>query len=363
MNKLNYPNRIKYIVSACVLTVLAADAQPVVTVANEVSIGTSFTHIFLDAANILEGGSGANQTWDFTQVTPDGTTRVDNWIAPAGTPFAANFPNADIVQEINAGSTYNIYLYHTLSSTNTELLGIAFDIGSGVSNIFDYSDTENLREFPATYNSTLNDTYAGVMTLSSPIPTTTYRNGTYSYIVDAYGSLTTLNGTFPNTLRFKTRQVHTDSTVYSGFPLPPVVQHYRETAYFWTSADAGDKLYQFYLSYDTTTTSTGTTTEKFSSYSQLATGMNDEISLKSSLAIYPVPAFDMATIKIQDSPGGEGVLEILEVTGKCVSTFMATMQKSDSFEWTFPVHDLEAGLYLVRLHCNGNEWQQRFVKK
>lgn len=337
-------------------------AQPILTSSSEASIGSSFTYMYLDTTNLSQGNGGANQVWDFTNIAPAGTTRVDNWVSVVGTPYAANFPASNIVQVTNAGTAFDIYLYHNKSSGSIELNGIAYDAGSGVQSVLDYSDSEILRNYPVTYNDSHFDTYGGVSMLNIPFPTTTYHTGTYEYIVDGYGSLQTLSGTYPNCLRFKVRQVYNDSTVYPGLPIPAVVVDVQETDFFWFSADPGDQLFQFYIGYDTSTTAGVSNYNRGASYLEFTTGINEVVPYLNNVSGFPNPAGDVMTFNIDNSVDGFAELQIVDVKGKQIKSFAADMKKADRYSWTIPVDDLSGGLYLIKINCKNKIWYSKFIK-
>lgn len=351
----------KILLSLLVLSVSALHAQPTLTSSSEATIGTSFTYHYVDPAGVQPGNSGASQTWNFASVTPNGTTRVNNWVSVASTPYAANFPGTNIVQQVI--DTATVYLYHTTSASSTALNGIAFDLGGNPS-IMTYSNSEILRQYPATYNTTLSDTYAGTLTMTlGPLTITTYRTGTYNYLVDAYGTLTTPAGTFTNTLRAKIRQVFTDSMVYVGVPLPAMVNQNFSTSYFWACTNAGNKLYQFYIGYDTLVTSTGTTPQKSVSFQGSTTSVEENIPYESSSAtVYPNPSSDYAFITLDNSVNGTARLFLYDLKGSVVKEVSTKMTAASRYEWMFPVSELPSGVYHARITCGDKQWLTKIVK-
>lgn len=339
-------------------------AQPTLTQANEATLGSAFTYNYVDTANVNPGNGGVAQTWNFSNVTPSGLSQVDSWVDPGSTPYAANYPTATLVQSVNNGTGNNIYQYHKLTSSTTEVLGIASNL-TGSPSIMIYSNPEIIRQIPATYNSTMNDSYSGSSTLTiGPITATTHRNGFYQYIVDGYGTLITPVGNYPSTLRFKVRQVLTDSTVYTGSPLPPQIINHISTTYFWASCSAGDRLYQFHIGYDTLITSSGTTIDKSVSYLESMTGLQEQgVFGISYVGVYPNPVSGTAHVKISNALGGDGLLVLYNAEGKEVMQYNTVIQPSDHFTWEFSTYELPAGIYLARITCGDQQWMAKVIKE
>lgn len=347
-----------------ILLSVNALAQPTLTQANEAALGSTFTYIYVDTANVSPGNSGAAQTWNFSNVTPSGLSQVDSWVDPGSTPYAANYPAATIVQSVNNGTGNNIYQYHKSTSSATEVLGIASNL-TGNPSIMIYSNPEIVRQIPATYNSTVNDSYSGIATVSvGPLTATTHRNGFYQYIVDGYGTLITPVASYPSTLRFKVRQVFTDSMVYSGSPIPAQIINHISTTYFWASCTAGDRLYQFHINYDTLITSSSTSTDKSASYLESMTGLQDQGAFGiSNAGVYPNPVSGTAHVKISNVPGGDGLLVLYNAEGKEVMQYHTAVRPSDHFTWEFSTSGLPAGIYLARITCGNQQWLAKMMKE
>ena len=342
---------------------MALHAQPTLTAVNDASPGDSFTYIFADSTGITPGNGGANQTWDYSGVTPLGLTQTETWDLPAGTPFAATFPGSDITQIVNNGSGVLVYLYHTQTIADTKLEGIVTDNFGAVSEMI-YSDTQILRQYPATYNSTLSDSYSGqAVMMIGPAIITIFRYGTYEFIADGYGTLLTPAGTFPNSLRAKIRQVFTDSVVYTGIPIPPLVTHSFSTSFFWASADPGDKLYQFYIGYDTTMTDADTVHTVSVSHQDITTGIEDQVSENHQEAIaFPVPATEVVKISIPGSETGVARLSVYDTRGVLIKELETFIKEAGNFEWYFPVTDLSKGIYFAKISCNNKSWNVKLLR-
>jgi hypothetical protein len=352
------------IICSCISLASLTKAQPTWTAANEAAVGLTFNYNYVDSSTAVQGSSGANQTWNFAAVVPNGQTHTDQWVAPASTPYAANFPGTNLVQQVIDTGGNTVYLYHNATSSMTDLHGMGFDAG-GTPYIMNYTNTEILRQYPATYNTTLFDTYAGLATLSfGPVTINFYRSGSYSYIVDAYGTLITPAATYTNTLRIKNNQYFTDSIVYTGVIVPTAVNQYATTSYFWGSTNAGNRLYQFYIGYDTVTTSTATHIFKSVSYFSSVTGIEETPPYETAAAAtFPNPSNAYVSVTLNNSIKGTAELSVYDLKGALVKKITAAIKAANHFDWTFCVSDLPSGLYHAHITCGDKQWQTKFVKQ
>jgi hypothetical protein len=340
-------------------TYSVAASQPTLTSANEAIPGITFNYIFIDTTGIQPGPSGANQIWDFSNVIPSGIASVQNWVDPSTTPYASSYPGSDICQVVDATGN-PIYNYHTRNATFTQLDGIAYDAGLGP-NIMVYGDPEVIRNFPATINNAWSDTYAGTSTqVLGPLTTTTYRYGYYEYVVDGYGTLITPSATYPNVLRMRLHQEFTDSTVYSGAPLPTVLAQHYSTTYFWASTDAGDRLYQFYIGYDTLVSTGSTTNFVSASYLDLSTGIQPLPDSPIHVSAFPNPASDAMDIQISSTFQGTCRIELIEITGRRVLAESRTVFECANLQ-RIDVSNVASGTYLLKLTGTGNLEEELLV--
>jgi hypothetical protein len=285
-------------------------------------------------------------------------------MAAAGTPYASSFPSANVAVTADDGSGNTIYTYYNHSAASTQMHGYGFTASSiTVTNI--YSDPQTILSYPKTYNGSFTDNFAGSYSImSGPLTLTTYRYGSITTTGDAYGSLTTPSATYPSVLRTKTVQLTTDSTVYVGVPLPPAVTYINSTTYNWMSAGPGDKLNQFYISYDTVTSQGTPTPSKTALYQSAAvTGVNSFSPALLHSSSYPNPSADHVMLQLSQSVDGIAELYIYDMQGREIKNLTTDMKKANRFEWMFSVADLPAGIYSAVVKCDNNMWQQRIIKQ
>ena len=353
----------KLITSLFIIISTACISQPVITSSMHNVAGYTVTYTQVDGTGLTEGSGGANQVWNYSTLTPSGTPYTSSYMLPAGTPYAANFPGATLASSATDGSGGFVYTYYNHNASITELLGLGYVV-SGNTIIFNYSNPQTVFNYPVNYNGTGSDVFAGFYTVSiMGVTVENYRSGSMSYLADGYGTISLPTGTHANTMRVKIVQESTDSSIYVGAPLPPVVTHFNSTMYNFITADPKHKLNEFYISYDTTTSQTGTTMSKTVLYqSNLTTGVNENFSLHSA-SFYPNPAKDHILLQLHNSVNGNAEMAIYDMRGSIVKTIKADMKQADRYEWMFPVADLSDGLYVSKITCGDNIWSIRFVKE
>jgi|GEM_PF-811501 len=354
-----------YSMLGCLILIgTAAFAQPTLTSSSIPSLGTAITTQEADATPLVEGNSGANQTWNFAGAVPSGNAFISDYISATGTPYAASFPSANLCQRQPDGSGGYAYAYYYSNSSTYELHGLGTVTG-GVNVAFIYTNAQTGMQFPATHNSTFSDVFAGSYTINvSGTTITNYRSGSITSLCDGYGTLTTPSGTFTNTLRFKLSQALRDSTVYVGIPIPAAISEFNATTYDWFCTNAGSKLNQFYLSFDTTV-SGGIPTYRKSAFYELSvsTGMDEPIPYAMAQAsVYPNPASDHAFFVLNNSVQGTATCKLYDVSGRVAKEVTTPMSTTDRFEWMFPIQELATGLYKAHITCQGKQWQATLLK-
>ena len=344
------------------LSSLFVMAQPTINSNVFPSIGTTLTSNVFDATNVNQGPAGANQTWSFTGLMSLGT-QSQTFVSPASTPYAASFPAADISLMFTAG-TDAFYTYYDHTTSATELLGLGYST-SGTVVEFVYSNPQKQFQYPLTFGQQFSDVFTGSYSIVlSGINIVNYRSGTIYSDADAYGTITTPSGTFNNVLRVRTRQVTTDSSVYTGFPLPPTVQYSNITSFLWISNNPGN-VALMQIAYDTLTDNQGTppTYEKNGQYQITSVGIND-VNLKAQAAsIFPNPATDFTTVDVSVFDAGEAILQVYDASGRLVKNQNITIGTGETKTVMVHTEEFATGFYQMNLIQKDKLLQAKFLKQ
>jgi hypothetical protein len=339
------------VLSCALLSSLSA--QYVINKANAPKPGDVYEAAVDTVPQVTKGGSGASQTWDFTDFDLD-TAVFTNWSDAATSPDINDFPEADLFIDGMFAA------YFDLTDNKFEWIGIAGDFGSGRASTR-LSNPETIIPFPSTFNTSYKDTSAYQLTFplvfdidantSIDSGRTTYKNQK-NVIFDAWGTITTPLAVFPNSLRERAFTItenkfeaHVCVIVVPGFPKQCQ----------WV--DAGTLDPQFAGGIDTTVVYTwynqalsnpvaSVTYNGTETAVEEATFNNDpnyvgikEVTKVSGI-VYPNPAHDFFYLKgMADAIS----LTITDVTGKIVKS--AAMDGKNSVD----IADLQNGNYIVTI--------------
>lgn len=167
----------------------AATAQPIIQSTQfDWLADPAFSYKYLTGQTpIAPGAAGANASWDFSSLSAGSTINYTTSACP-GDADCGTFPAANEVVNIsNFGKAF-----YNKTSAMMEQVGETGMQGQPTT----FSNPMTWLQFPVTFNQTFTDAYA----MTTP---TGSRIGTVNSTIDAYGTLKTPAGTFPNVLRQK----------------------------------------------------------------------------------------------------------------------------------------------------------------
>lgn len=182
-------SRWEFLVTGMVMLPVAAPAQIILT-ANDVLglIGKAQTveEDTTDNVTVNVGTAGANQTWDFRNLMLHAETLTNQFIAPAGTPFAARVPQANFVEKITSPAEPNTATYLYLQVSNNAARALGGGIISPFGSFFNFANSQNVLsplplQMGATWVSVDSDTTGDPQTGATIVVTTS------SNLVDAWG--------------------------------------------------------------------------------------------------------------------------------------------------------------------------------
>lgn len=295
----------------------------------------------LPDASVTEGGTGM-QTWDYT-ILKDQQESDFEFILPSATPFADEFPNADLAAQSDSLG----YLYFSFNDQAFKIIGTRahFEIDSATS--FDISvrinPGQSLLRFPTTFGNSYDETTLQSIVVpgaligfpfdSVRLETTTKR----SVSIDAYGDLSTPVGSY-EVIRSSELNQAWDSTyilfagiwqLVDGSAIPDTSYNYN----FWTNTNGlGFPVVQ--VEYE----------PEFDAYSvtwlKSILTADKEVLKGPALELYPNPTTDFLNIRFENSLNGS--VEIFDMNGKLVIS-----QSLDNNETQVNVSALANGTHLL----------------
>lgn len=168
-------------------------AQPVITNAEDFDIGTVLKFQKCDPINVSAGNAGANQTWNFSNLTSLPDTSTEWMLDPSTTTNGSLFPTSNLVVKVSNGQF--TYLNKTINENNI----VGFIDTTSAFPATHYPNPMLIAKRPLNYGTVVTDTFT--LSGSSAL-------GIVTFNPDAYGTLILPNGTYNNVLRVKISQVH-----------------------------------------------------------------------------------------------------------------------------------------------------------
>jgi len=305
-----------YAISIILLfTSISIFAQPTLNLANFPTSYNAFSASVLISqeppVNGWVGNAGANQIWDFSSFEyslccTDGA--FIDLVPLASTLNASVFPTANYCYRISTDNGTQ-YEYYKLTPSSFELLG-GFNFGT-----YTNSPPEPVFQFPYEFGTQI----------------IYFDNVISSY--DAYGTLITSSGTYPNVIRRKT--IYVDDNSYEFYK-------WYNTDPYYILAEAQvylDKLEGFRLY---TTTVSG------------SMGIDDKIK-EAALTVSPNPSKSILNLKTANNLLIDKII-IADLSGKVVTEKTENLGAID-------VQNLAKGVYILSAYSGKEKLQTKFLKE
>ena len=348
-------------------SIFSMKAQITISGTNMLNIGDVINQSEDLNTNINVGPSGQGQNWDFSQLSSD-----DNWnmnvIDPINSPYANNYPNADVCimddgEFIYANKNSNgVYLLGTGDSIlQNPLLIVPFPLTFGASFVdgpYAIVDSVITNTQMQQANITLNDfllfqnlTPASVTNGLAHIADTlrVLSEVEQNFLVDADGNMTLPMGTFDCVRVRQEMTTNTSGSIYfidtisganSGWYPIPGFSSETDIIYHWFSNDQNTNFSLVELGVDATGNQNGSVVFLDNSSTSFSNILSNDL-----VSIYPIPTKYNVIIssKLKDIS-----LKIYDVSGKQI--------KSLSFDNTIDLDlsNYSSGTYILHLQtCKG----------
>lgn len=334
------------------ITIVSSDL-PVNGTISVLTTATPFTGMNVAA-------TGANYTWDFSQLQSTGQ-QVDTFFSESAgnpllslyfsnTPFNPNrsnhsAPGPDLTLGTIAVS--NVFNYYYNSTSEYRQTGFGAEV-NGVPLPITFSPHDRIYQLPMTYNQRDSVTFQYGVDLTSTLGIYYNVRKTRRNFVDGWGTLITPFQTF-NCLRVQTRIVEVDSIYIDslgfGFATPPITTN----EYKWLATGQRVPVLQI------NTTGAGAVTSIL--YKDALVSVPEQSDSK-DVSVFPNPAVNQINVKLNGYRNG--VIQLFSLTGALVyeSAFMAN---SGSDVITIPVAGFSEGTYVLKLADANGKTQLRQV--
>jgi len=290
-----------------------------------------------DTAGILQGDSGMNQIWNFSNLHAFDSS-ISNYVNPVNTPYFSTFPTSNVASYDSIESS-DVFSFYKTSWNKYEYLGYAYP---GFLEIL--SNTEDLMQYPFSYGNAYIDTFSGSGTLSG-FPFVVI--GTMNKSGDAAGTISLPFGTYSNALRIKSIQTETDSAI--GFPFVFSVTSVEYswyvdefkfpvfTVYYYTTVENGDTTIGKEVYYSNSqpigiTQNGKLIPETFCLYQNYPNPFNPSTKIK----------FDIPTVGTRHAVS----LRIYDILGREIATLVNGQLNAGTYEIEWNASNYPSGVYL-----------------
>jgi len=303
--------------------------------------------------NILPGGEGPDQVWDFSKI---------RFTGEKATSFLTENPSQAIegIGSHNATLNDKVYEYvYNIGENQSEIVGL---ITKDLKVVF--SDPILKIKYPVSFGTSFTDDFSGngADSYKSNIAV----SGTNSFKADGYGILKLRDKTLNNVLRVKIEE--------NKMQLNPCsVYEMKTTTYFWYAPTfrypiMGTTTREVKSSVgNTVVTQTAFINEKVISSSSLVTGLDhtavntDEISL----SLYPNPFVETLNYNYYLTKQVPVTIELIDITGKTIMEIISGQMQSEGFHSGHidaVKNHLERGMYSFRITCGEKVLVSKAVK-
>ncbi len=333
-----------FVLAITALLAATSPAQMTLNASRNPVPGDRIVRMLVDTTAVHQGTPGANRTWDFSGVIATGESTKVSYVNPAGTPAAADFPNATVATEYTDGGD-SAYSYYFTAGTHIALLGMAtLDV-----NVV-YSNAEVLMTYPFSFGSTFSDISTASFDIEEGIHVG--RKGTMNATADGDGTILLPGDVSLPALRVKTVQTQSDTTYINDVPL--FVSTVQITAYQWYTELS--KFPVFGISYVEVNTNGNISHSKSVAMIPVSETVNVEepgrgVPATFSLGQnYPNPFNPSTVIRYSIPTESRVTLDVYNMIGQRVAVLVSDeIQSAGDHEAEFTAKNLPSGVYLYRL--------------
>jgi hypothetical protein len=336
------------IISGLLLVTTSLFAQPTITSSYAPYVGlTGYTRP-IHVVGVSLGMAASNYTWDYTSLTDSGSASSQTFVNPSSTPAGNLFPSASVA---DGNSLAYVYIQNT--SNASSIIGTA---GAAEGDTLHYTTPEVVFEYPLTYQTKYNSTFAAYSTTTADGETAgDDRSGTDTIIVDGYGTLELPGGsayTFSNILRVILIQNYMDVFTVEGEPYDTIYSRVYNVEYLTPFLPA-----QPLLAISNLSEMNEGYTESASSgyiYPNTNTAVNTIATLLNNVSLFPNPSATQTTLSININEASNINIYLTNILGQKVKTINTAQVDAGQHNYTIDAGDLTKGLYLVTVEVNGS---------
>jgi len=339
-----------FLTSSIVLSIYAAQAQPELNSLYTIEAGQT-QKVYIKNVDVSPGDAGANQLYDFSDITFEGSPKESQMLNPAGTPYASYFPtatHAETMDNIN-------FTYYIMNDKEQILLGQHESSYQGTATVV-FSDPMTVTKFPLAYNETTSDNYYATYVVGN-IPMILSGSVTTTY--DGYGTLKTQFGTYNNVARLKTIKIDT-SQYYNVTTIYKYTFHSFFVPGYITSLFSIVELSVFMKAEEVGEIEMNYTKSAYLYEPSFISSTKNAYLQDLKLSVSPNPASDFISVDFKDLSTDH---YRIKVTGQDGSTVLEdNIFVSEGESYSMNLSELKNGLYFLEVYSSNRKAVKKIVK-
>jgi hypothetical protein len=338
-------------------------SQPVLQASQFSSSNQASRMNFLQTEGLTAGPGGAQQAWDFSAATPNGSSDTVGLVSVESIGQEANFPTATgAMRTVVDGEV--IYQMIRTNEGGMELLGMVSG-NSETPFIRRFSNPQKAFALPMAYNQQGADDFEGFMAVSGSAIGIDFKIvtvGGNTYHADGYGSLKVPGGAvFQDVIRIHQVEESVDTVFFeSPFPVEPQVTNRKVHSWWWISTLPGENPVKMFISVDSALDEGATDWDvaRNAFFEAETVTSNQAIENSTTIQLFPNPAREQ--FRVQLPQGQSQRIRVMRPDGKLISTF-----ETQTGEAQLPIScaGWQPGLYLIQVESGNKRYTQTLVKE
>lgn len=340
-----------------------AFSQPVLQASQFASSNQASRMNFLQTEGLSAGPGGAQQAWDFSAATPNGSSDTVGLVSVESIGQEADFPTATGAMRMVVDGEV-IYQMIRTNEGGMELLGMVSG-NSETPYIRRFSNPQKAFALPMAYNQQGADDFEGIMAVSGSAIGIDFKIvtvGENTYHADGYGSLKVPGGAvFQDVIRIHQVEESVDTVFFeSPFPVEPQVTNRKVHSWWWMSTVPGQNPIKMFLSVDSSRDEGATDWEVTRSafYEAETITAVAQTAKPTFLPAFPNPAKDRFTLPVPAEASTQ--VRVLRPDGKLHAIYEVLAGQT---QHVLSCADWKPGLYLLQIGSGNRRYTQTLVKE
>lgn len=337
---------------AIATTFLTSNAQLTLTQSfNQPALGDVFNRKGFDSVGTVPKNTGANQTWNFSAFTQNTITLVRTFSNTASVPSSSAYAGCNLVED-QSGGNYTFIKTSTTPTAQMELLGIQ----NGTVIAFNFTNSAVAAIWPVAFGYNQTDNFAGTATTflgNGPV------TGTLNSQATGTGSLN-LPGAVNLSNVLQTRITQTVNAILGTSPFSFTL-NLQATNYSYYHSSSKFAVAEVEYQKQTLSSITGPTVTNAATIrinSLMIAGLKDN-RLDADFQLYPNPASDALTIRLNTETANKRVLYIINGLGDIVQ--IEQLEENGKTEKEISLINLPKGIYFAKLQIGDRSIGKKLI--